>query len=266
MQHPAVSHAADVHEVPVVGLIHQVAKEVWRYEMPLPVALPGRYILEPKWLREYRNIPVMTISESSAESLRSYGIRHTFVLPIGADDVVRPEVERCDDPTMIFLGRLSRNKRPDHAIRAFDLVRETVPDARLWVLGDGPMRGNLEKALPVGCELLGRVSFDERQRRLAQAHVLIATSVREGWGLNVSEAAAVGTPSIGYRVDGLRDSIPASGGLLVDPDPPSLANGLVSFFNGAVSLVPRVSTVSWNAVGDAVEAYLREAVRTFEPG
>lgn len=254
-----------VRGVPVVGLIHQVAKEVWRYEMPLPVAVAGRYVLEPKWLRGYRDVPVMTISESSAESLRSYGIRTTFVLPIGADDVVRPDVEKCDEPTVIFLGRLSRNKRPDHAIRAVDLVRETHPGVRLWVLGDGPMRADLQKSLPAGCELFGRVSFAERQRRLAQAHVLVATSVREGWGLNVSEAAAVGTPSIGYRVDGLRDSVPASGGLLVDPDPRALAAGLVAFFEGATPLEPRISTVSWDAVGDAVDAHLRDVVGAFQP-
>ena len=51
----------------------------------------------------------------------------------------------------------------------------------------------------------------------ARAHVLVATSVREGWGLNVSEAAACGTPAIGYSVPGLVDSIPASGGALVEP-------------------------------------------------
>lgn len=245
-----------VRTVPVVGLIHQVAKEVWRFEMPFPIAIAGRYVFESKWLREYSDIPVMTISESSADSLRAYGVRNLIVLPIGADATQRPDVERADLPTVLFLGRLSRNKRPDDALRAFDLLRRTVPNARLWVMGDGPMRSKLEKALPPGAEVLGHVSHDERQRRLAAAHVLVATSVREGWGLNVSEAAAVATPTIGYRVDGLRDSIPSSGGHLVDPDPASLARALVEFFAGRLPLTPRISTVAWAEVGDAVETVL----------
>ncbi|MEO6653673.1 MAG: glycosyltransferase family 4 protein [Ilumatobacteraceae bacterium] len=249
-----------VRTVPVVGLIHQVAREVWHYETPFPVALAGRYLFEPRWLREYRDVPVMTISESSAGSLRQYGIKNTTVLPIGADPTENPRVESAPHPTMLFLGRLSRNKRPDHAMEAFRLLRASVPDARLWMMGDGPMRDQLERSLPPGAQVLGHVTWEERQRRLGEAHVLVTTSVREGWGLNVSEAAAVGTPTIGYRVDGLRDSIPASGGHLVDPDPTSMAQAVEEFLAGRLALEPRVSTVPWATVGDHVERVLSDVV------
>jgi glycosyltransferase involved in cell wall biosynthesis len=203
---------------------------------------------------------VMTISPSSADSLRGYGLQDLVVLPIGADPVARPDVARADVPTVAFLGRLSQNKRPDHAIRAFELLHAQRPDARLWVMGDGPMRERLAREAPAGVEILGHVPWDERQRRLAAANVVVATSVREGWGLNVSEAAAVGTPTIGYAVDGLRDSIPSSGGHLVEPDPTALGGALVDFFDGRFTLSPTVSTVPWDDVGDAVEAVLADAV------
>jgi len=249
-----------VTSVPVVALIHQVAREVWRFETPLPMALAGRYLFEPRWLREYRDIPVMTISESSAESLRAYGVQHLIVLPIGADEVEQPDVAKSMEPTIVFLGRLSQNKRPDDALEAFARLRSSVPNARLWMMGDGPMRDRLERSLSDGAEILGHVPWEERQRRLAEANVLVATSVREGWGLNVSEAAAVGTPTIGYRVDGLRDSIAASGGLLIDPNPGSLACALEKFFEGGHDLDPRISTVPWAEVGDAVAAVLSDTV------
>jgi glycosyltransferase involved in cell wall biosynthesis len=249
-----------ITSVPVIALIHQVAKEVWRFETPLPMALAGRYLFEPRWLREYRGVPVMTISESSAVSLRSYGIQRLVVLPIGSDEVESPDVSKSTEPTIVFLGRLSQNKRPDHALAAFAQLRMSVPSARLWMMGDGPMRDRLERSLPDGAEILGHVPWDERQRRLAEANVLVATSVREGWGLNVSEAAAVGTPTIGYRVDGLRDSIPASGGHLVDPNPTSLAASLEEFFQGRMTMTPHISTVSWAEVGDAVEVVVSEVV------
>ena len=50
-----------VRDVPVVAVIHQVAREVWRYETPWPVAVLGRYLLEPAWLRAYRDVPVVTV-------------------------------------------------------------------------------------------------------------------------------------------------------------------------------------------------------------
>jgi glycosyltransferase involved in cell wall biosynthesis len=252
-----------IRDVPVVGLMYQVAKEVWRYEMPAPVAVVGRHVLEPWWLRSYRDVPVMTISDSSARSLQEYGIRSSTVLPIGADEITPPDLAKETVPTVLFLGRLASNKRPEDAVEAVQSLRRSVPDARLWMMGDGPMRGALAAAHTPGVQVLGHVPWAERQRRLAAGHVLVATSVREGWGLNVSEAAAVGTPSIGYAVDGLRDSIPASGGLLVEPSPAALAAGLARFFAGDTTLTPTVSTVRWSEVGDAVERVL--AAQLSEP-
>ena len=57
---------------------------------------------------------------------------------------------------------------------------------------------------------------------MARAHVHVATSVREGWGLVVSEAAALGTPTVAYDVPGLRDSTRAAGGVVVPPTPDAL--------------------------------------------
>ena len=102
---------------------------------------------------------------------------------------------------------------------------------------------------------------EELLERLARAHVLVATSVREGWGLNVSEAAACGTPAIGYRVPGLVDSVPASGGALVEPRPQALGRALVELFSGRLRLEPRISTVPWPEVADAVERRLEAATR-----
>jgi glycosyltransferase involved in cell wall biosynthesis len=42
---------------------------------------------------------------------------------------------------------------------------------------------------------------------LSRAHIILAAAVREGWGLIVTEANAMGTLAIGYNVPGLRDSI-----------------------------------------------------------
>jgi glycosyltransferase involved in cell wall biosynthesis len=169
-------------------------------------------------------------------------------------------VPKEPEPTVLFLGRLVAMKRPDHALEAFRVLRERVPSARLWMIGDGPLAGRLRARQAPGVELLGWMERDELLRRTAAAHVLVATSVREGWGLNVSEAAACGTPAIGYRVPGLVDSIAASGGLSVEPDPAALGEALVELFAGRVELTPRVSTVPWAEVAAAVEELLERAV------
>jgi glycosyltransferase involved in cell wall biosynthesis len=244
-----------IDDTPVVALIHQLAREIWFYEMPFPVSYLGRYILEPWWLRTYRRIPAMTVSESSADSLRRlHGWRDVSVIPEGSTPHELPLVPKEQHPTVVFLGRLVAMKRPEHAIAAVRRLRESLPDARLWVIGNGP----LEVAAEAGVTFLGRLERAELLARLARAHVLVATSIREGWGLNVSEAAACGTPTIGYAVPGLVDSIPASGGALVDPRSEALADALRKFFAGELRLEPKLSTVPWLEVAAAVERRLRD--------
>jgi glycosyltransferase involved in cell wall biosynthesis len=244
---------------PIVALIHQLAREVWSYEMPFPVSVVGRYVLEPWWLRAYRDIPAITVSPSSAESLERYhGWRDVTVVPEGYTPHPVPDVSKEPEPTVVFLGRLVGMKRPGDAIEAFALLAREHPTARLWVVGDGPLLPRLREEAPPGVTFLGRVSTEEVQATLARAHVLVATSIREGWGLNVSEAAACGTPSIGYSVPGLVDSLAASGGLPVDPTPTALAEGLTAFFGGSLELRPRISTVPWPEVATAVEERLVE--------
>jgi len=72
-----------VGNVPIVAVVHQVAREIWRYETPWPISVLGRYLLEPAWLRAYQDVPVVTVSESSRESLAGYGLRRVTVVPEG---------------------------------------------------------------------------------------------------------------------------------------------------------------------------------------
>lgn len=246
---------------PVVPMIHQVAKDVWRYEAPFPLSAVGRYLLEPRWLRQFAKRRVMTLSPSSAESLEEYGVKQSVVVLPGSDDIEVRSGEKNSFPTVVFLGRLVASKRPDHAVEAFRLLQRQFPTAEMWIMGSGEMAEKLQKDLPPGVKLLGHVSLDERQLRLSSAHVLVTTTVREGWGLNVSEASAVGTPTIGYDSPGLRDSIPMSGGHTVPVGVEGLGRALIEFFSGRLVLEPRIATRTWDEVCEQIEGELTSAIK-----
>jgi glycosyltransferase involved in cell wall biosynthesis len=250
-----------LHDTPIVALIHQLAREIWFYETRFPISVLGRYVLEPRWLRSYRDVPALTVSESSADSLRRHhGWRNVSVVPEGLAPHPVPDVAKEPEPTVVFLGRLVPMKQPRHVLEAFGVLAESFPSARLWMIGDGPELDQLSADAPEGVSFYGRIPSDELPDRLARAHVLVTTSVREGWGLNVSEAAACGTPAIGYSVPGLVDSVRASGGALVPPNSDDLGSALVSFFAGDLELRPKVSTVPWSHVATIVEQRITEAV------
>src|SRR5205823_13842336 len=105
------------------------------------------------------------------------------------------------------------------------------PRARLWLVGDGDPSyvGRLRRqaaalGLTPEVEFCGRLDAAKKHRRMALAEALLVTSVREGWGLVVTEAAACGTPAIGYDVPGLRDAVRHDEtGMVVPPNPASLA-------------------------------------------
>jgi len=248
-----------VNDVPVIALIHQVCREIWFYETPFPIAFVGRYLLEPLWLHGYRDVLTVTVSESSKVSLENYGLTRVVVVPEGLRFAgERLKVPRESKPTIIFVGRLSANKRPEDAIRAFELLREAMPTAVLWVIGTGPMEDKLRLSAPEGVQFLGKVSESEKIERLARAHVLILTSVREGWGLVVTEAAAVGTPTIAYDVAGLRDSVRASNGLLTAPNPEHLSSVLQEFLgawgrDGSPDISPE-GVIPWSEVAERILA------------
>lgn len=245
-----------VVDATVVALIHQVCREIWYQEMPLPLAMLGRYVLEPVWLRRYRDVPVLTVSTSSRDSLAQYGLRRVTVVPPGINRRPRPSVPRQPWPTIVFLGRLTPNKGPLEALNAFKLLQRRMPEARMWIIGDGPLRSAITDLAGEGVTVFGRVSQTKRDELLARAHVLVVTSVREGWGLVVDEAAAMGTPAVGYDRPGLRDSVSAAGGLLVDPTPAAMAEALERMLPVWTAFPATEGwasgAVDWDVVADAV--------------
>lgn len=192
----------------VVVLVHQLAREFWFYETSFPLSHVGYYFLEPHWLKGIAGVPTVTVSRSTRQDLLGFGFSHVSVVPEGLSvEPLKELPEKEGFPVVLFVGRLKRAKRPDHALMAFRFVRRSFPDAELWVVGDGYYRSRLERLAFEGVRFFGRVSERVKWDLLRRGWVLVHPSVREGWGLNVVEAAGFGVPTVAYDVAGLRDSV-----------------------------------------------------------
>jgi glycosyltransferase involved in cell wall biosynthesis len=119
----------------------------------------------------------------------------------------------------MFLGRFAPTKNPLGAMDIYRSIRDELPEARLWMVGSGPQEEKLRElaAGDEGITFFGWVEEERKFELLGRAHVVLVPGVREGFGINVIEAASQGTPAVGYDVHGLRDSIKdGDTGLLAD--------------------------------------------------
>jgi glycosyltransferase involved in cell wall biosynthesis len=193
----------------VIMLIHQMYREFWFRELGrVGGAIP--YVIEPLLLRCYRRIPVVTVSPSTRADLERLGLREVYVVMNALSGKALDAVpEKEARPTFMFLGRLRATKRPEDAVRIYRRVKAEMPEAQLWIAGTGPAEGGVRREAEglADVTFLGHCAEDEKFRLLARAHVLLVPGVREGFGINVIEAASQGTPAVGYDIPGLRDSI-----------------------------------------------------------
>lgn len=234
-------------EKPILALIHQISPEQFLYELPFPLGHLGRYYFEKKWLSYYRKIPTLTVSNSTRMDLERLGFERVNVMPIGLSVKPLDRVGQKEaSPTIVFIGRLKRHKLPDHAIRAFSIVKKNLPDARLWVIGDGYMRKELQSKISVrDVTFFGHVDSELKYNLLSRAHMVMLPAIREGWALVVTESNAMGTPVVAYNVPGLRDSVKhdETGILVKEKSPESLASSVIHLLKNQ-SLLDRFSSNS----------------------
>jgi len=134
-------------------------------------------------------------------------------------------------PLVVTTGRLHANKGLDDLIEAWPAVLVQHPEARLWIVGEGPHRSALEARMS-RLGLYGRVAlagaFDAVDDFLTAADLFVLPSLEEGMSLALLEAMAAGLPVVATDIPGNRQLV-ADGrqGVLVPPgSPPRLAAAL----------------------------------------
>ncbi|MBI4039336.1 glycosyltransferase family 4 protein [Candidatus Daviesbacteria bacterium] len=225
-----------------VVLICEVAREIWFYMYPWPVALLGR-TLEFLYFKLYKKTQFLTISPSTKKDLinQSVDADAITILPMGLNlPVTLPNEEKEKKLTLIIVGRLAQMKGIDQAIVAFSKICQQYPDAVFWIVGRGEDAYVKKlKELVVKLDLAKQVKFwgfvaeEEKFSLMAGAHILVSCSTREGWGLTVPEAAMVKTPSVVYDSPGLRDIIVSgrTGIILSKNTPDELAGEVINLYS-----------------------------------
>lgn len=213
---------------PTVVLVHHVHREQWPVVYG-PVRSRIGWLIESRLApRVYRGAKYVAVSESTAGELVGLGVDRGRIEVIhnGVQARVGGAVPRSRTPRILVLGRLVPHKQVEHVLTAAAELRHELPDLVVSIVGDGwwadQVRAESQRlGLADIVELHGFVDDRTKQEELARAWVLALPSLKEGWGLAITEAASHGVPGVAYRsAGGVTESInDGVSGLLVDGGP-----------------------------------------------
>lgn len=201
---------------PKIAFIHEVASNIWDYMYPFPINKIGR-VMEKIYFYLYRNLPFWTDAPSTINDLEKIGIKrkNCVAIPCPCDNkslISLPEKEKI--PTFVFVSRVVKMKGIEEVVKSFFYILKEVKNGQLWIVGDGDRKylEYLKKtmyAYSIGAKVkfFGRVDDSKKLELMRRSHILLHASIREGWGLVVTEAASQATPSVVYNVSGLKDSV-----------------------------------------------------------
>jgi alpha-1,6-mannosyltransferase len=168
---------------------------------------------------------------------------NVVTVPLGVDlDLFHPS-RRCgtvrsqwaavDQTLLVHCGRLSVEKHAHRSVETVASLRDSGVDARLVVVGEGPMRSRLERqaaGLPV--TFTGFVGNRSTVASiLASADVALAPGPHETFGLAALEALASGTPAVVSKSSALAELLTSDSGAAADDDPHAIAaavGGIIS--------------------------------------
>jgi glycosyltransferase involved in cell wall biosynthesis len=130
-----------------------------------------------------------------------------------------------DDPLVVCIGRLSTQKGQDVLLAAWSDIVRSVPSARLALVGEGPLREELERRLVQGVSLEG--ASDDVPAWLAAADVVAMPSRWEGMSLSMLETMARGRSLVASDVAGVRETFGDVPSIVPPDDPSALARAIV---------------------------------------
>lgn len=143
-----------------------------------------------------------------------------------------PVNDGTDNVQIITVGRLVDVKNQKVLLQAFSQLLESIPDAHLSLVGDGPLRNELEaQATSLGIreqvQFLGELSRETVYHQLAASDIFVIPSTSEGFCVAAVEAMAVGLPVVASDIDVLHEVVGEPGVFVDSNDPTAFADAII---------------------------------------
>jgi teichuronic acid biosynthesis glycosyltransferase TuaC len=215
---------------------------------------------------------VVAVSRALADEVAALGVPRDQITVVmnGVDAALfhlrdraaaRSELGLPSGPLALYVGNLKPEKGVLDLVRAWDSVARTVPDARLALVGGGPLKATLEAQLPPRASLVGPRPLAEIPTWMAACDILVLPSHIEGMPNVVLEALACGRRVVATSVGGVPDLITNDtlGALVPPQQPDALAAALTQALRtryAAEAVAEQGAHGGWEASAAALHAVL----------
>ena len=231
------------------------------------------------YLRLFHNRADCTLvpSRETVDKLHRYGFRRLGLLTRGVDTALFDPGRRStalrrswgaaqEDPVVLYVGRLAKEKNLELAIQVFDDLKECQPRARCVLVGDGPLETVIANRHPDVC-MSGLKRGEELAAHYASGDILIFPSLTETFGNVVLEGMASGLAVVAFDyaaagehitngVDGV--TVRRGDGLELGRQTMSLASSPARWREMGMAARSTAESLTWEAVVDSWESRLRE--------
>ena len=185
----------------------------------------------------YHSKVFVTESTTSKNDLLKLGIKNDkiIMIPPGIDRKLFHPAVKSKYPSIVYFGGMRKYKRPLEVLYLLRSLIEKLKGLKLFIIGTGSEDRSMKELvnelnMQDYVEFTGRISTEELSDILASSWLNVHTSVTEGWGFSILEAASSGTPTVAYDVPGVRDAVEdgLNGIKVNDGDRKALSNAVLS--------------------------------------
>jgi colanic acid/amylovoran biosynthesis glycosyltransferase len=199
-----------------------------------------RLFLEQREILAREGARFIAVSNFIRQKLLSQGFPEEKVVVhyIGIDtELFHADLTVAREPVVLFVGRLVEKKGCEFLIRAMARLRDRHADLHLVVIGDGPLRKDLERLARQHyskTNFLGAKTAEEIKNWMNRASVFCVPSMtasngdQEGFGLVFTEAQAMGLPVVSFASAGVPEAVAdgVTGFLVPERDEEGLARNI----------------------------------------
>ncbi len=264
---------------PTVVHAHMVTSTVIAFPIckflgiPLITTVHNAFENSAKWMR--LGTRVIAVSDDVANAMERRGVPHSR-LSIVLNGTIGSSRFKCrreqpallEAPSIVFVGGLHPRKGVSDLLQAFEGVNRRHPQARLYIVGDGPARLDYEAAaMRLACaaavHFVGAAS-DPYPYMLA-ADIFVLPSHADPAPLVLSEAREAACAIVATSVDGIPQMLEyGEAGILVPPrDPQSLENALCNLLQGPGEIAFWKSRSQLRIENMAIDRVERETMQVY---